>query len=243
MSAVPASAPLTSAIDTVFEALLADIVRGTYPAGTRLPAERELSRLVGASRPTLREALRRLGEWNLVTARRGSGIVVREVRDWTIEIVPAFLRYGSVTHNSADLARFLGDLLGLRKHMICDIVRMSKDRLEPGATQNARTACQRAWATRDDTSAFAVHDFGITRALVEAAGLMPSMWMVNRLGAMYLDLAKTLIHAARPPDDYLESFGKVFDLLEAGDTVAAEATLADYYDRHDQRLLALLGLG
>ncbi|MDX2089282.1 MAG: GntR family transcriptional regulator, partial [Kofleriaceae bacterium] len=55
--------PSTTAIDAVFEKLLADIVGGTYRSGTRLPAERELSRLLGASRPTLREALRRLGEW------------------------------------------------------------------------------------------------------------------------------------------------------------------------------------
>lgn len=54
--------PEITAIDAVFEKLLADIVRGVHPAGTRLPAERELARQLGASRPTLREALRRLGE-------------------------------------------------------------------------------------------------------------------------------------------------------------------------------------
>ncbi|HSD88506.1 MAG TPA: GntR family transcriptional regulator, partial [Kofleriaceae bacterium] len=59
-----------TAIDTIFEKLLSEIVGGNYPAGLRLPAERELARQMGASRPTLREALRRLGEWNLVEPRR-----------------------------------------------------------------------------------------------------------------------------------------------------------------------------
>src|SRR5690242_8291325 len=54
--------PEPTAIESVFERILADIVKGVHPAGTRLPAERELARLLGASRPTLREALRRLGE-------------------------------------------------------------------------------------------------------------------------------------------------------------------------------------
>src|SRR5713226_7273557 len=84
----------TTAIDAVFEKLLAAIVSGAHPAGARLPAERELSRRLGASRPTLREALRRLGEWNLVEPRRGSGIVVRPYRDWSIEVLAAYLRYG-----------------------------------------------------------------------------------------------------------------------------------------------------
>src|SRR6185503_10698967 len=84
----------TTAIDQVFEKLLSDIVSGAHPAGSRLPAERELSRQLGASRPTLREALRRLGEWNLVEPRRGSGVVVRPYRDWSIEVLPAYLRWG-----------------------------------------------------------------------------------------------------------------------------------------------------
>src|SRR5512139_3301210 len=86
--------PTTTAIDAVFEKLLCDIVSGAHPPGSRLPAERELSRQVGASRPTLREALRRLGEWNLVEPRRGSGVVVRPYRDWSIEVIGAYLRYG-----------------------------------------------------------------------------------------------------------------------------------------------------
>ena len=71
-----------TAIDTVFEKLLSDIISGVYAAGVRLPPERELSRQLSTSRPTLREALRRLDEWNLVEPRRGSGIVVRPYRDW-----------------------------------------------------------------------------------------------------------------------------------------------------------------
>ncbi len=78
-----------TAIDAVFETLLKNIVGGAYPSGARLPAERELARQLGASRPTLREALRRLGEWNLVEPRRGSGVVVRPYRDWSIEVIAA----------------------------------------------------------------------------------------------------------------------------------------------------------
>ena len=72
MSPLPKPNPnATTAIDPVFESCSGN--RQWSPtAGARLPAERELSRMLGASPPTsLREALRRLGEWNLVEPRRG----------------------------------------------------------------------------------------------------------------------------------------------------------------------------
>jgi hypothetical protein len=105
----------TTAIDAVFEKLLSDIVGGVHPAGARLPAERELSRQLGASRPTLREALRRLGEWHLVEPRRGSGVVVRPYRDWSIEVLAGYMRYGKPAPGQAPITRILLDMLSLRR--------------------------------------------------------------------------------------------------------------------------------
>lgn len=52
------------------------ILDGTYGYRERLPAERELAQHYGASRSTVREALRQLEEGNLVTRRIGSGTFV-----------------------------------------------------------------------------------------------------------------------------------------------------------------------
>src|SRR5690606_42106405 len=45
-----------------------------FPAGSRLPAERELAQLLGVSRPSLREALIALEIAGNVEVRMGSGI-------------------------------------------------------------------------------------------------------------------------------------------------------------------------
>src|SRR5262245_13055474 len=80
----------------VFDTLLRGIVGGQYAPGTRLPAERELALQLKASRPTVREALRRLEQWNLIAPRRGSGIVVRDVAtDATVDVLPAYVRAGA----------------------------------------------------------------------------------------------------------------------------------------------------
>ena len=52
------------------------ILDGTYAFGARLPAERDLAEHFGASRSTVREALRRLEERRMLTRRIGSGTFV-----------------------------------------------------------------------------------------------------------------------------------------------------------------------
>jgi GntR family transcriptional regulator len=58
------------------EALLADIGSGRYAVGDVLPGELELAERHRVSRHTVREALRRLQDFGLITRRRGIGTVV-----------------------------------------------------------------------------------------------------------------------------------------------------------------------
>ena len=51
---------------------------GEFPAGSRLPAERELAQQMGVSRPSVREALIALEVEGWVEVRTGSGVYVLE---------------------------------------------------------------------------------------------------------------------------------------------------------------------
>ncbi|APR34976.1 FadR/GntR family transcriptional regulator [Paraburkholderia sp. SOS3] len=58
--------------------ILTLIREGEFPAGERLPAERELALRLGVSRPSLREALIALEIGGRVEIRMGSGVYVRD---------------------------------------------------------------------------------------------------------------------------------------------------------------------
>lgn len=60
----------------VARTLKEEIVAGLYPIGTQLPTEDALCARFNVSRYTVREALRRLREDNLVTSRQGAGTMV-----------------------------------------------------------------------------------------------------------------------------------------------------------------------
>lgn len=237
-ASTPDSAP--TAADAVFDRILTDIVRGEYPPQSRLPAERELARTLGASRPTLREALRRLAEWNLVESRRGSGVVVRPELEWSMEVLPAYLRYGAATRNPRVLAGMVRDLLDVRRMMFANVTRIVAPRLPRGALHDARDAVQRAWYARHDIPTFVREDYGVMRALLAGGNFLPAVWMLNRLASVYFDLTDTLSPSMGPPPDYVTAHGKFFDALGAGDIDRAVELIDDYLASHDRHIIAAL---
>ncbi|MFS0672495.1 GntR family transcriptional regulator [Ornithinibacillus sp. 179-J 7C1 HS] len=62
----------------VIDKIKQDIETGIYKANQKLPSEFELSKTLGVSRATLREALRILEEDNVVTRRHGVGTFVNQ---------------------------------------------------------------------------------------------------------------------------------------------------------------------
>lgn len=61
--------------------ILAEIIAGKYPVGSRLPAERELAIIYEVSRPTVREAVIALEVQGIVEVRIGSGAYVVRLPD------------------------------------------------------------------------------------------------------------------------------------------------------------------
>src|SRR5262249_55720279 len=198
--------PLTS---SVFERLLADIVSGVYAPGTNLPAERDLARQIGASRPTLREALRRLGEWGLIEAKRSSGVAVCEPRDWAFDVLPGVVAYGAATKGLRWVLRLIKDLLDLRRVLVLEVLKLVAPRTARGSLDKARAAAIRAFGARKDAAVFHREDFEFIREIVLAAEFVPGLLMLNSLGRTYMALARSMTSAAAIPDDYLVSYARL----------------------------------
>lgn len=224
----------------VFDRLLADIVSGQYGPGTRLPAERDLARLLGTSRPTLREALRRLGEWGLIEARRSSGVVVCEPRSWTFDVLPAIVAYGVGANGLRRVLTLIKDSLDLRRVMVLEVLRLVAPRIQRGSLDRARAAAARAFAARKEAGVFHREDFEYIREIVVAADFMPGLLMVNSLGRTYLTLARSMTSAAAIPDDYLVSYEAVLHALEHNDEVTAIGTMKKYLEAHDSKVITAL---
>ena len=110
------------AAEAITERLKEAILGGRYRHGQRLPAERDLAEHFGASRGTVREALRRLEEERLLTRRIGSGTFVNvpdteetgdiadktsplELIDVRLALEPSICRLAAVNATRRDLDR------------------------------------------------------------------------------------------------------------------------------------------
>lgn len=60
----------------VMDGLSADIENGTYPVGSRIPSEMELSEIYGVSRITVRRAVTELSSEGILTKKQGKGTFV-----------------------------------------------------------------------------------------------------------------------------------------------------------------------
>src|SRR5262249_58216890 len=64
----------------IARSLRAEIVSGIFPLGSQLPTQEELCARFNVSRFTVREALRKLRDDNLVSSRQGAGRIVAPPR-------------------------------------------------------------------------------------------------------------------------------------------------------------------
>ncbi|OFI39121.1 hypothetical protein BIU82_15900 [Arthrobacter sp. SW1] len=65
-----------SLVDTIVDRLQTEISSGNWPVGKRIPAESELTKVLGVSRPSLREAVRSIVQLGLLEIRQGDGTYV-----------------------------------------------------------------------------------------------------------------------------------------------------------------------
>jgi GntR family transcriptional repressor for pyruvate dehydrogenase complex len=137
------------------------IVSARLPEGVRLPSERDLAQLTGASRPTVSQAIRILIVKGLVESRRGSGAYVRRKPETSLAATVSLmlsLNQESVVH--------LNDLrLWLETDGITQAIRQST----PAEVDAGEAALRELAASAGSTSAWISADTQFHATLVRAS--------------------------------------------------------------------------
>jgi DNA-binding FadR family transcriptional regulator len=214
-------------------------LRDGLGAAVSLTPDRDLARLFGTSRVTVRQALRVLEEWGFLEARQGSGTRLRTQGSWSLAVLPALL--GAVAPGSREAAALRPlavEALALRRSFARSLPGQLAGRLAGGSLLPARRLAERAFAERHAAASFVAADAAALRVAPEAAGAPAAAWLWNDLGRAPEALARWLSGPAPVAPDYLDRQEALWDALEAGDTARAERLLGVHFARLDRGLLA-----
>ena len=201
------------------------IISGALPVDERLPSEAELAEKFDVSRPTVREALKRLAAQSLIRTQRGAtgGAFVNRLKfedayGQQITTSTLLLSMNEISFATACEARYALE----RACAPLSAQRRTADHL---ATMRAEAHRQSQPGLTDE--AFCASDVAFHRALVDAAGNpVLSYQLAGAVEAMQ-PLMNMITFSARSREKIIEMHTTIADAIEAGDGNAADKTLAE----------------
>jgi len=164
------------------QTLVSAILDGTYPPGSTLPAERALANRLGVTRPTLREALQRLGRDGWITIHQGKPTLVNDFwRKGGLNVLNALVHYDEKLPPD-----FIPNLLRVRLDMAPSYTRLAV-RQAAGAVVSVLS--QHA-ALEDTPKAFAAFDWQLHYTLTVASGNPVYTLILNGFAGFYEEMAR-----------------------------------------------------
>lgn len=200
------------------------IMSGKLLVDERLPSEAELSEQFNVSRPTVREALKRLGAQSLIRTQRGAtgGAFVNRLRfedayGQQITTSTLLLSMNDVSFAVACEARYALE-------RACAPLAAERRTADHLATMRAEAHRQSQPGLTDE--AFCASDVAFHRALVDAAGNpVISYQLAGAVEAMQ-PLMNMITFSARSREKIVSLHVQIADALEARDAIAVDTTLA-----------------
>ena len=204
----------TSLPDQVFHRLVSDVLTGRYAPGERLPAQRALAAELGVNMASVREGVKRLEQLGLVEVRHGDAM---RVRDWRLHGGPDVLVHLIAREGSLD-GEMVRAVMEARRLLLTESARLAATRRgDQQAALLASLALQLAAAEGEAAQRL---DFAFFAAVIEAAGNVVFLLIMNSIRALYLenlDLFRPLVSGRDPYSDAARA------IAEADGDVAAAA--------------------
>ena len=219
MTAVAAPA----ARDRVAEHVRRHIETGELRPGDRLPAERELARALGVSRPTVRSGLKALAAMGVVHSRRGAGTFIAEgppdLGREPLGLLAALHGFTSDEMFEARLVLEVGVAGLAAEHAPAEhLATMAEELTE-------------MFAAVSDPQAFLVHDVRFHQALGAGCGNRVLAALVEMVAAQFYEHRRRTVGRARDLRESAELHRRIFRAVRSGNADAAREAMAEHLKR------------
>lgn len=206
--------PIPKPAEIAEQRLLDAILSGDFAVNTNLPGERDLAAQIGVTRPTLREALQRLGRDGWIEIRHGKPT---RVRDYWQEGSLGVL--GAIARRSQNLPPdFIANLLAVRLLMAPAYTRLAVER-QPQAVIELLA---RHHDLKDAPQAFAEFDWQLHHRLTIASGNPIFTLILNGFAGLYVPMACRYFELPAAIASSKTFYAALLQAAQAGNANAAE---------------------
>lgn len=201
------------------------IVDEGWPAGNRIPTERELGEQFGVSRTVIREALKALSERGLIAIRPGRGTFVADLGYGALkEPMKLFFQRQNISYR---------DLVEARRVLEIEISELAARRAQPEQIEEMRTAIEEMDGALEDVEHFVRTDQRFHLLLAEATQ--------NRMFPMFVRSMSDLLYESRllmfgvmgSPSRGQIHHRALLDALERRDAAAARRAMEEHIEQVD----------
>ncbi len=209
------------------------ILQGVLTPGCKLPSERELVRVLGVSRPTLRQALKALQVLGIIRSRQGAGSYLAEA---TSEILKSPLDFAIALKGMAK-----ADLFETRQTLEVKLAALAAERRTAKDLENMRVALAAMKASAGVPDKWCVHDIEFHNRIVEAANNAVMASVMEMLSHLLVQSRNDTVGLLTDSDGSLRSHERVFEEIERRDPARAAEAMAEHFRLMENRA-ALMGL-
>ncbi|PYE15116.1 GntR family transcriptional regulator [Williamsia limnetica] len=222
--------------EDVFDQIVEGVVSGELRAGENLPSERELARVLGVSRPAVREAMKRVAAAGLVTIRQGGGTTVRDLRRFGgLDLLPKLLIRGG----ELDVA-VARSVVEARAHIGPKVAELAALRATEDQIAVAREAAAHL-AELSDPIGQQVAALDFWDAIVDGADSIAFRLMYNTMRTAYEPALPALASALSGEVGNADGYRRIVDSIARRDPSAAARAAAVLLEPATTALLSAFG--
>ena len=198
------------------------IHNGELSSGDRLPPERDLAKLLGVSRPTLRAGIRSLATVGILQSRQGAGTFVAE-RDESPTLDGSPLRMLSALHGFTS-----DEMFEARLALEMSIAGLAAERATSEQMTLMAEEITGMYASLNEPEQYLVHDMQFHQTVAAASNNRILTSLMNMVATILFDTRSKTVKRARDLKQSAEQHHNIYRAMREHDAEAASRAMHDH---------------
>src|ERR671916_1327303 len=195
------------------------IHRGELRPGDRLPPERDLAKLLGVSRPTLRAGIRSLAAVGVLQSRQGAGtFVVKSDGPPSLDSSP--LRLMASLHGFTS-----AEMFEARQALEMAVAGLAAERATSDQMATMSEEVAGMFASLDDPEQFLIHDVRFHQTVAAASGNRILTSLMNMVATILFDVRRKTVKRARDLKESAEMHRQIYRAIRERNPEAASSAM------------------